>query len=129
MADIQVNFNALRRHAIDDFDAVVRLLKRNISFLDETGPDFREELASRLDELRSDLATIALCRDEENGIEDVLGDRELLTLSDEGEDEDEGGRVSAPEEDKVSLMDSLSLVRAVLNEATDGELAKMEVPE
>lgn len=36
--------------------------------------------------------------------------------------------VSAPEEDKVSLMDSLSLVRAVLNEATDGELAKMEVP-
>jgi len=86
MADIQVNFNALRRHAIDDFDAVVRLLKRNISFLDETGPDFREELASRLDELRSDLATIALCRDEENGIEDILGDRVLLTLSDEGEE-------------------------------------------
>jgi hypothetical protein len=85
MADIQVNFNALRRHAIDDFDAVVRLLKRNISFLDETGPEFREELADRLDALRSDLATIALCRDEANGIEDVLGDRVLLTLSVEEE--------------------------------------------
>ena len=35
--------------------------------------------------------------------------------------------VSAPEEDKVSLMDSLSLVRVALNEATNGELAKMEV--
>lgn len=85
MADIQVNFNALRRHAIDDFDAVVRLLKRNISFLDETGPEFREELSDRLDALRSDLATIALCRDEANGIEDVLGDRVLLTLSVEEE--------------------------------------------
>jgi len=85
MADIQVNFNALRRHAIYDFDAVVRLLKRNISFLDETGPEFREELADRLDALRSDLATIALCRDEANGIEDVLGDRVLLTLSVEEE--------------------------------------------
>jgi len=85
MADIQVNFNSLRRHAIDDFDAVVRLLKRNTSFLDETGPDFREELASRLDELRSDLATIALCRDEANGIEDVLGERTLLSLSSEEE--------------------------------------------
>lgn len=85
MADIQVNFNALRRRAIDDFDAVVRLLKRNISFLDETGPEFREELADRLDALRSDLATIALCRDEANGIEDVLGDRVLLTLSVEEE--------------------------------------------
>lgn len=85
MADIQVNFNALRRHAIDDFDAVVRLIKKNINFLDETGPDFREELADRLDALRSDLATIALCRDEANGIEDVLGDRVLLTLSVEEE--------------------------------------------
>ena len=86
MADIQVDFNSLRRHAIDDFDAVVRLLKRNINFLDETGPDFREELTNRLNELRSDLATIALCHDEEGGIKNVLGDRVLLTLSDEGEE-------------------------------------------
>lgn len=89
MSEMKVNFNSLRRHALDDFDAVVRLIKKNIDFLDETGPDFREELASRLDTLRGSLAVIASCHDEANGIEDVLGDRVLLTLTNEG-DEEEG---------------------------------------
>ena len=85
MVNIPVNFNALRFSAINKFDAVVRLLNQNINFLDETGPDFREELASRLDELCKDLTIIALCRDEAKEIADVLGDRELLTLTREKE--------------------------------------------
>lgn len=85
MSEMKVNFNSLRRHALDEFDAVVLLIKENISFLDETGPDFREELASRLDTLRGSLAVIASCHDD-NGNDDVLGERILLSIPSEEED-------------------------------------------
>jgi hypothetical protein len=85
MADIQVDFNNLRRHAINEFDAVVSLIKTRAERLDDMDPDFFSALQDKLDDLRGSLATIALCHDEANGIEDVLGERTLLSLSSEEE--------------------------------------------
>lgn len=86
---MKVDFNNLRRRTLDDFDAVVELIRENVSFLDETGPDFRRRLTLRLDALRFDVVAIAASYSEEAGLDDVLGDRVLLTLSEQIDDEEE----------------------------------------
>jgi len=73
-----IDVDALRSRTLDDFDEIVKLLQENIDFLEETGSDFRMELADRLYILKVDLSVLASVNS--GSQKDVLGDRKLLSL-------------------------------------------------
>lgn len=80
---LQVDFNNLRRKLCNAFDETVKCA---IECRTENGDDSNfEELAESLDELRSLVAAVALCYDE-HGNEDVLGERTLLSMNEEEEE-------------------------------------------
>ena len=76
---ITVNFNGLRRNACNAFDKVV---ESAVKCREENGNDpFFEDLAEKLNDLRFFIAGVALCYDESQEMEDVLGDRTLLSMN------------------------------------------------
>ena len=85
---MNVDFNGLRRNLCNDFDAVVQ---KAIDCRTEIYPLMSHEriafeaLSESLNELRSSVAGVALCYDE-NGAEDVLGDRTLLSMDPEDDE-------------------------------------------
>lgn len=80
---MKVDFNNLRVQMCNDYDRLVDLLRRRIYHPTTEIRVYVEEVEEILNDLRQEIAAVALCYDGTDDVRDVLQDRVLKTLIEE----------------------------------------------